>query len=750
MTRHATRVRTAALPMSRRDFLRVTAVAGGGLLASFAWPRAPFAAGDDATVELGAWVRIDADGAVTLFCPVPEIGQGARTALPMILAEELCADWSRVTVEQAPTDEAYGNMAVGGSDSVHDYWEPLRTAGAAVRERLVAAAAARWGVESSACRADAGFVVHAASGRRLGYGELAADAAAREAPESPPLTDPAQFRIVGTRVPRVDVPAIVAGRAVYGIDVRVPDMRFAVIARPPVEGGTVRRFDAARAEAVPGVERVVAIEPFLPGTFRYGAVRGGVAVIARDTWAALRGREALEVEWDDGANANENTDAIRARLREAVAGAPATVVREAGDATAALAGAARVVEAEYALPLISHGCLEPVNFTAHVRDDGCDLWGPTQHPRQAQILVQRVLQLPEGSVTLQSTHEGGGYGRRLAVDYALEAAFVSRAAGAPVQVVWTREDDLRHDFFRTPSAHRMRAGLDAQGRVVAWSHHLATAPLLEHIMGPGRDHPEVYDMGGAADMPYDVPNVRVAYSPVAVGAQMGSWRSVAHSFNIFAVNVFVDEIAAAAGADPLALQRALIGPPRVGGLTLDLPDRHGSPSWDTARLRGVLDLAAERAGWGAPLPPGRGRGIACGQFKETYYAHVAEVEVEADGRLRVRRVVAALDCGRVVNPDGVEAQMEGGVIDGVATVLHWRATIERGRVREGNFDSYPLLRMDEAPEIETHVVASEAPPSGTGEPPYPSVAPAIVNAIFAATGTRVRRLPLENGRVPRG
>jgi len=750
MSRDAVRDGGTIPSMTRRDFLRVSAAAGGGLLASIAWPGMPFAAGANGPVALGTWVRIDADGTVTIFAAVPEIGQGVRTSLPMILAEELRADWSRVRVEQAPGSLAFGVMAVGGSDSVHDYWDVLRKAGAQVRERLVAAAAARWGVEPSACRAENGEVVHAASGRTLGYGALAADAAAIAEPESPPLTDPADFRIVGTRRLRVDAPEIVEGRAVYGIDVRVPGMRFAAIARPPVHGGTVRRFDAARAEAIPGVERVIAIEPFMRGTFRYGAVRGGVAVIARDSWSAMRGRDALEIEWDDGRWAAENTEAIHARLRAARARPPVTVLRDEGDVDAALAGAARTLEADYELPLIAHGCLEPVNFTAHVQAGRCDLWGPTQHPIQALVLIQRILGLPDGAVHVHPTHEGGGFGRRLAVDYAVEAALVSRAAGVPVQVLWSREDDLRHDFYRTPSAHRLRAGLDAGGRVVAWSHQFATAPLLEHIMGPGQAHPEVYDVEGAANLPYVIPNLRVAYSPVDVGVQMGSWRSVANSFNCFAVCSFVDEIAKATGGDTLELLRTLLGPPRQTGVTLDLPERHGQPTWDTGRIRRVLDLAAERAGWGQPLPPGRGRGIACGFFKETCHAHVAEVSVGADRRVRVHRIVAALDCGRVVHPDGVEAQIEGAAMDGVASVLHWGITLDRGRVREGNFDAYRLLRMDEAPDVEAHLVPSDAPPSGTGEPPYPSVAPAICNAIFAASGVRVRRLPLEDGRVAAG
>lgn len=727
---------------TRREFLRLGAVAGSTLIVALHWPLRRDVRATGAPTELSAYIAVAGDGTVTLYAPVPEIGQGVRTALPMILADELRVDWSQVRIEQAPADPRFGPMAVGGSDSVSDYWIPLRTAGAAARAKLVQAASARWGVPTEECRADRGTVIHTMSGRTLDYGELAKDASRFAAPESPSLLDPSSFTLIGKPIPRVDSDDIVQGRAVYGIDVRRPDMRNAVIRRPPVHGARLRRFDATAASNVDGVERVFEIKPLVPGGYRYGSVRGGVVVVARDTWAALRGRDALVVEWDDGEYSNETSESIRARLR--AGSSTPLVVRDQGNVEEAFQSAAKIVEAEYELPPLAHACMEPMNFTSHVGDGRCDLWGPTQQPLQAQELVAAVLQLPQESVHLHPTLEGGGFGRRLSIDYVLEAVLVAREIGAPVKVLWTQEDDLHHDFFRTPSHHRLRAAIARSGEVAGWTHQLATASLSENISGPGRGHPGVYDLEGAANLPYDISNIRVEYSPIDIGLQMGSWRSVSHSFNVFAVNAFIDEIATVMGVDPLELHLSLLGEPRAVSIELPLPGRRGQPHWDTGRLRRVLRAAADEAGWGRGLPPGWGRGIACCYFKRTYVAHVAEVSVEDGGRVRVRRVVAAIDCGRPVNPDGVKAQVEGAAIDGVATVLHWGITVENGRVQESSLGDYPLVRMNDAPVIETHIVASDEEPSGAGEPPYPSVAPAICNAIFAASGRRVRSLPLRS------
>lgn len=750
---------------SRRAFLRLGLAAGGGLIVvNGAWScssgdgredgDSAAAAADrgveDATgsgsaggpVALNAFVEIDGEGSVTIVAPVPEMGQGVRTSLPMIVAEELGVEWERVTVRQASTGVGYGGMTAAGSDSIVDYWQGLRRAGATARQMLVAAAARRWNVDAATCSVEAGYVIHPDGGRRAGFGELVAAASQMPMPRDIALDDPREYTIVGRRVARVDAPDIARGTARYGLDVRLPDMLFVVVERCPVHGGTLRGFEADAALAVPGVRQVLPVSPNVIGGDRYGAVRPGVAVLADDTWSAMQGREALVVEWDEGAGSAEGTERVRLRFEELKGRPDATRLREDGDVEAALSAAARIVEAEYELPLLAHACMEPMNFTADVRADGCDLWGPTQTPRNLQEIVARGLRLPAGKVNVHPTLNGGGFGRRLAFDYGVEAAMISKAAGAAVQVIWTREDDVRFDYYRTPSFHRMVAGLNAEGVVSAWRHHILTSPLRVHAMGPGADHPELYEVQGAADLPYRIDNLSVEYTPIDLALQLGSWRSVAHSFNVFAVNCFVDEIAAALDGDPLELQLQLLGPPEEVAIRLPLPGRRGRPRWDTGRLARVLRVVADVSGWGRRISRRRGMGIAVCEYKGTYAAHVAEVSVSGDDDIRVERIVAAIDCGLVIDPDGLEAQVEGATMDGVATVLKWGVTMADGRVRESNFHDHDMLRIDEAPRVEVHVVDSDHPPSGAGEPPYPSVAPAVANAIFAATGNRIRKLPL--------
>ncbi|HSA92349.1 MAG TPA: molybdopterin cofactor-binding domain-containing protein [Terriglobales bacterium] len=740
---------SATVPFTRRRFIEVTLSAAGGLLVTLHTDAEAGAFGDSSeAISLNAFVEISRDGRVTIVAPAPEIGQGVRTALPMIVAEELCVPWAEVRVAQAEADGRYGPMAVGGSDSVAEYWPLLRRAGAVARERLIAAAAQRWNVEPGSCYAERGQVIHRSTRRALPYGELVEAAATLPSPERVPLKDPTDYQIVGKATQRIDLREIVTGTALYGFDVEMPGQFVATVARCPVQGGRVKSFDAAGALAVPGVHQVVEIQPLVVDNDFYGAVRGGVAVIAKDSWAAIRGREALRIAWEEGPHADDSTERVRQRFAELKKKPGKTVVRAAENANDEERAGNRQLEAEYELPLIGHACMEPMCFTADARPDRCELWGPTQNPRALRAYVASALGLPVEAVKVRLTLEGGGFGRRLSYDYGVEAAMVSRAAGVPVKVLWTREDDLQHDYYRTPSYHVMRVGLGPEGEVLHWYHHVLTAPLRVHAQGTGVDHPELYDMEGAANLFYGIPNIRVEYTPVEIGLQMGSWRSVSHSFNVFAVESFVDEIAGEVGADPLALRRKLLGKPREVQLALPLPGRRGRPAWDTGLLRRVLDTAAEKAGWGTPLPAGWGRGIACCYFKRTYAAHVAEVSVGKEGRVRVHRVVAAIDCGLVVNPDGVAAQMEGSVMDGVASVLHWEISHDRGRIQQSNFHDFPLLRITEAPRVETHILPSDRPPAGTGEPPYPSVAPAIANAIYAATGTRIRRLPISAGVQP--
>ncbi len=644
---------------------------------------------------------------------------------------------------------------MGGSDSVADYWEPLRIAGAAARQMLVSAAAARWEVEAGTCDAWRGRVVHKPTGRTLPFGELARDAAMLPMPERPALKDPAGFRIIGKATGSVDEADIVTGRAVYGIDLQVPGSLVAVVARAPVHGGRVRSFRATEALAEPGVRQVLEVEPLVIGGQMYGAVRSGVAVIAESTWSAIRGRDALQVEWEHGPNVSEDSAEIERRFVDRSAAPAEYVLRDDGargsngtrssDGTRHDDSGEKEVEAEYVLPILAHGCMEPMNFTADVREDRCEVWGPTQTPRLLQAVLAAGLRLPREAVFVHPTLAGGGFGRRLAYDYGVEAAMISRLAGAPVKVVWTREDDFAHDYYRSPSYHVLRATLGADDTPLTWRHHILSASLARHselaVSGREEPHPGIYDVQGAADMPYAIDRVLVEYTPVEVGLQMGSWRSVAHSFNVFAVESFLDEIAAEAGKDPLALRMTLLAADSVT-INLPLPGRRGRPRPDRAILRRVLEAAANRAGWGTPLDAGRGRGIACCCYKNTYAAHIADVTVSADGKVRTDRIVSAVDCGTVVNPSGVEAQVEGAAMDAAATVLKWNITLRAGRVQEKNFDAYPLLRIDEAPAVETVILPSDRPPSGMGEPPYPGMPPAITNAVLSAAGRRIRRLPI--------
>jgi isoquinoline 1-oxidoreductase beta subunit len=726
--------------LDRRSFLKVGASAAGGLLIAcelrgLAAAATALAPGAAAGFRPNPFLEISPDGTVTIWAKNPEIGQGVKTALPMIVAEELEVDWTAVRVLQADLDPAFGDQTAGGSAGVKSSWDRLRRAGALGRTLLVTAAARRWGVDPAACAAEKGTVRHLASGRRLTYGELAAAAAALPAPERVELKKVGEMRLVGTPQRGVDTAAIATGRTVYGLDVRRPGMLYAAIAKPPVFGAALLRFDPAPALAVAGVRQVARLAPpaadtgfdnpthFLPG----------VAVVADSTWAAFQGRDALKVEWDDGPGAAESSAALFRQLAE-LGGQPGKVLRQDGDPARALAGAARRVEAVYTVPFLAHAALEPVNCTAELAGDRCEIWGPLQDPSGARDLVARATGLPAEKVAVHLLRSGGGFGRRLMSDFAVEAALVARAAGRPVQVVWTRADDLRHDFYRPAGRHQLAAGLDREGRLVAWTHHLINPSRYQFR----RDEapPEASEMYADAFPAGFVPHFRAEHTAAATRIPTGPWRSTLHSSNAFAVESFVDEVAAAAGRDPLELRRELLGPPR------QVPyGSYGGPRFDTGRMRAVLDLAAAKAGWGGPLPPGRGRGIA-GHFTfGSYAAHVAEVSVEK-GAVKVHRIVVAIDCGTVINPLGTEAQAVGGTLDGLNAALQAEITVDRGRTRQGNFDEYLLLRHTEAPPVEVHLVPSAERPGGMGETAVPPVAAAVANAVFAATGRRVRRLPL--------
>jgi isoquinoline 1-oxidoreductase beta subunit len=688
--------------LSRRGFLRYGGAAGAGLVITFYLPLLDRHAGGprsrSARFKPNAWIEIQPDGTVSIWTGRSEMGQGVRTAMPMIVAEELEADWASVRVIQADADPAYGDQVTVGSRSVRSGWEPLRKAGATAREMLVSAAALTWGVAREECRAERGRVIHDSSGRHLSYGELTARAATLPPPDDPPLKPRAAFRIVGTRVPRVDTRDKVTGRATFGIDVRVPGMVFAAVARCPVFGGRVRRFDPAPALAVPGVLSVAEISR-------------GVAVVAQNTWAAFQGKRAVRIEWEEGSTAQWSSAGIW-RVFAAAAQRSGEVVRQVGDTDGALARGARTVQAVYQAPYLAHACMEPMNCTAHVRGARCEIWAPTQSPQGAQREAARVTGLPIRAITVHVTYLGGGFGRRGGpVDYVTEAVELAQKLDTPVQVVWTREDDIQNGLYRPATYNVLRAALDANGVPVAWSHRLVGPAGASFMITRGAD-----------ELIYPIPNFRLERVVEDPGIPIAPWRGVGPSQNGFVVEGFVDELAHAAGKDPYAFRR-------------DLVSGH-------ARLRRVLDLAADRAGWGSPAPAGRHRGIALWQFGETYVAEVAEVSVTAEGEPTVHRVVAAVDCGIIVNPDTVEAQIESSIVYGLTATLHGAITIERGRVVESNFHNYPMLRLPAMPQVEVHLVESDAAPGGIGEAGLPPIAAAVCNAVFAGTGKRIRRLPV--------
>jgi len=713
--------------ISRRDFVATSA----GLVIAFHLPARDTAARPAAAAPFApnAWLRIDPDGSVTLTIDKSEMGQGSQTGLAMILAEELEADWSKVRLGPVPENPAGWSrrMSTGGSTAIRTSWEPLRKAGAAAREMLLDAAAATWGVDRTSCRAERGAVVHTASNRRLAYGKLVAKAAQLPVPKDPPLKDPKDFRLLGTRVPRLDTPAKVDGSAVFGIDVKVPGMLVASIERCPVFGGTLKRYDAAKAKAVPGVRAVVVLEPS-PWTGTGGAwaagCAAGIAVVADTYWQAVTGRRALEVEWDEGQAASLGSDDIRAQFVR-LAGQPGVEARKDGDAAGTLAGAAKRVEAVYEVPFLHHATMEPMSCTAHVRADGCDVWAPTQNQTRAQEVAAELTGLPKEQVRVHTTFLGGGFGRRLEPDFVSEAVRVSKAAGAPVKVIWSREDDVQHGFYRPATYNTFAAGLDATGAPLAWTHRIVAPPILLKF-GPLEKGIDRTLIDGASNLPYAIPNVLVDQVAVdLLPVPRGFWRSVGISQNAFVTECFFDEVAVAAGKDPYELRRQLLR--------------------DKPRHRRTLELAAQKAGWGTPLAAGRGRGIALAEWAPTTCAQVAEVSVAADGSVRVHRVVCAVDCGPTVNVGQIEAQLQGGIVYGLTAALYGEITIERGRVKQSNFTDYPMLHLDEMPVVEVHVVPSDDKQGGIGEPSVGPVAPAVCNAIFAATGKRIRRLPV--GRI---
>ena len=705
---------------TRRDFLKTGGTAA--LVIGFALPAAAgraLAAGPSAAFSPSAFLRITPDDRVTVVCGSAEMGQGVLTAIPMLLAEELDADWSKVSVEQAPADKAFANpmfgtQATGGSTTVRAHWEPMRKAGAAARAMLVAAAAERWRLDAASLRTERGQVI-APNGQRLRYGALVAAAAKQAVPADPPLKDAKDFKLLGQPLKRLDTPAKVNGSAKYGIDAQVPGLLVAVMARAPLPDAKVASLNDSRAKAVKGVQQVITIP-------------SGVAVLATGYWAAKKGRDALEIRWDAGASAGLSSAQVSTMLTEGADAADA-VALDKGNLRDAAANSAASVDALYEVPYLAHACMEPMNCTAWVRGQGDDatveIWAGTQSQGPAQGILASVAQATPAKVKVNTTMLGGGFGRRFAPDFAIDATLLSKISGKPVKLIYSREDDMAAGFYRPASVARFAGALDAQGRptmlkVGVGSPSITAASGFMKLPDSGVDE---FALEGIADHPYDIANQRIAYGRREPGPKVWFWRSVGHSQNIFFIEGFIDELAAAAKQDPFEFRRGLLS--------------------QQPRYKGVLEAAADKAGWGKPLPAGVFRGIAVAQSFGSYVAEVAEVSVGADGVPKVHRVVAAVDCGMTVNPEIIRRQIEGAIVYGLSAALYGRITLKDGKVEQGNFNDYPVLRMSEMPKVEVHILPSREKPGGIGEPGTPPIAPAVVNAIYAATGKRLRSLPID-------
>jgi len=698
--------------ISRRDFLKTGAAAGGVLLLGVALPSSRAQAAGTTSMP-NAWIKIGSDDGITILSARSEMGQGVYTALPTLVAEELEVDLAKIKVEIAPAGPPYinsllGGQITGGSTSIVEGYDKLRLAGAQARTMLVSAAAQKWGVDPSACRASAG-AVQGPAGQKATYGELAEAASKLPVPQDVKLKAHKDSRYVGKPVNRLDSPAKIDGTAEYGIDVKLPGMLYASLAQCPVIGGKVASLDDTRAKAMPGVKHVVKITD-------------GVAVVADSWWQAKTARDALVIQWDEGAGRALSSAGISAGLKAAAA-KPGAVIKKLGDVDAGAKGAAKTVQADYELPFLAHAPMEPMNFTADVQKDSCLVYGPTQFQQLAQGIAAQVTGLKPEQVTVKTTFLGGGFGRRIDVDFVAQAAEISKAmGGGPVKLVWTREDDMTHDFYRPTSFHQMAGALDAQGRPVVLKFHLTSPSVTSRLFPPVvKDGVDPF-MTEAAAVPYDIPNQLADVVIHDTGLRVGYWRSVSHALNSFAYESFMDELAAAAGKDPYEFRRALL-------------DKQ-------PRLKHVLELAATKSGWGTKPAAGRARGIALMEGYGTSMAQVAEVSVTGNS-VRVHRVTVAADPGRMVNPNIVRQQLEGSIIYGLSAALYGEVTLKDGRVQQTNFHNYPVVRMPDSPAIDIHLVDSDEKPAGIGEPGTALISPAVANAVFAATGKRLRKLPLK-------
>jgi len=736
----------SAAPGQFRVTRRQVLIAGVGAAGSLVVGLPALAYEEEGERMLGFFIEINADGSIVVGCKDPEIGQGLRTAVPMLVAEELDVPWDKVRIEQMPlgivkTADGYawkygGGQGVGGSTGLLYNWELMRQVGADARRQLIRAAASRLEVDASQCDTERGTVVCAAQNARIPYSELVVAAAALPAPEEPaPLKAMDDYRVIGTRRGTIDAHDIVTGKAMYGIDTVQPDMRYAVIARAPVLNARVKSFDDSRAREIDGVLDVFTIDGPEPGE-PYIILASGVAVVATSTWAAMRGRTALDIEWQQSPNASDSSERFW-RENEAMLKGDGQVVLDDGDYDAAMAAATKTITRQYRVPFVSHAPLEPQNCYAHVKADECHIIAPTQMPSGASRAAHAVTGIPRENIRVEMTRVGGGFGRRLTNDYVAEAAMISKRTGWPIKLQWSREDDMKNDFYRPGGLHEMHAGVGADGTVTAWAQRLASGS--KYYRRPDMPDENLYQ----AELYVDdfprriVDNVRMEYFHNPIGLPRGSWRAPAHTANAFVIQSFIDEIAYETGQDPLQLRLELLGEPRE----LEYSG-HGGPTFNPGRLARLLRFVAERIGYGKRLPKGRGIGLATHFTFGGYAAHAMEVSI-AGGKLSIERIVAAIDCGYAVHPNGVDAQLQGGTIDGLSTALGLEITVKDGRVQQSNFDDYPLARIATFPSrFETHILNYDDVPTGVGEIGIPSAAPALTNAIFAATGQRIRSLPV--------
>ena len=748
--------------MHRRSFLR--SMVGGGLALAFGAQAGSAAllscqnVQDSPQFVPELWVTLAPSGEVTIVAHRSEMGTGIATALPMVVADEMEADWDRVSIEQAPGDARFGDQNTDGSRSVRQYYDIMRQVGAAMRQMLEQAAANRWSVPVSECRAQLHEVVHS-SGKKLGYGELANDAAKLDKPAADALVfkKASERRYQGKGVAIRDMEGILGGTAQYGADVRIAGMKFASIEHPPVIGARMKEFNESDILAVPGVEKVVVLQQAGPKAPGFQPL-GGIAVVASSTWAALQGRAALKIDWDLGPNASEGTEAQMEMLRNS-SRENGEIARERGNAVKAIADAPaeKVVRAEYEAPYLAHASMEPPCAVAHVTDEGCHCWAPTQNPQAAQGAVATALSIPPNKVRVDVTLLGGGFGRKSKPDYVAEAALISKEIGAPVQVFWTREDDIQHDYYHSVSAMQLEAALGDDDFPVAWRAR-SSFPAIGTTFNPAADRGSSFELDlGFKDVPWDLPHIQVETGKSSGVVRVGWLRSVCNIFHAFAAHGFADELAEAAGMDSLAFLRKLIGPPRRIDLSKDKAQygNYGEPMdkhpIDTGRMLAVLNRAAEMADWGRTLAPNRGLGIAVHRSFLAYVANVVEVEVKPNGQLSIERIDIACDAGTVLHEERVRGQMSGGVLFGIGAALHGNITVDGGAVVQSNFHDYPLLRMSEAPKvINVDILASDAPPAGVGEAGTPPAAPALANAIYAASGHRIRRLPISGQNLAHG